>query len=193
MKYVKSILIIAITASVAGFVVWHLMWMKGIEKKFNEEQSSGVVNIVEIKERKSEGKKGKTGKNMPVGEEEIMSVKDSGTQISQTGAKQQETEMRGGSKSDAADKLPVEKTKSGPVKEDGMWFEKDIGLGKKQQEVKPEPGKTTTEIPIDKPISVTINNKANPVMQKNIPKPQSIKRPDGKVTGVTPYPTSTAP
>ncbi len=193
MKYIKSILVIAITASVAGFFVWHLMWMTGIEKKFKEELSSGVINKAEVRESISEGRKGNTEKNRRVGEEENMSLKERGAQISQTGTAQPATEKQGSSNADGSTKLPVGETKTEPVKEDGRWFEKDISLGKKQQEVKPVPGKTTTEISNDKPMPVTINNKANPVMRKNMTQPQPMKRPEVKFIRETPYPTSTKP
>jgi hypothetical protein len=193
MKYIKSILVIAITASIAGFVVWHLMWMTGIEKKFKEELSSGVINKVEVRESISEGRKGDTEKNRQAGEGKNMSLKEGGTQISQTGTAQQETEKQQSSKDDSGTKLPVEETKPESVKEGAKWFEKDINLGKKQQAVKPVPGKTTAGISDDKPMPVSINNQAKPLIQKSIQQPQPIQRPDVKITGVTPSPTSTRP
>jgi len=193
MKYIKLILVTTIIASVTGFVIWHLMWMTEIEKKFRKEQSSGAANKIEVQEIKNKSQKGKTEKTMPAAEKGAESVKESRTQINQTEKTRKETEKQGDSKSDVSAKLPGRENEPESVKETAKWFEKDIGLGKKVQQVKPEPGKTTVEISNDKTMSVTIKNNAKPGMQNNIPQPQPMKRPDLKVTGVTPYPTSTAP
>ncbi|MBI5663687.1 MAG: hypothetical protein HZC49_01170 [Nitrospirae bacterium] len=197
MKYIKLILAVAITASVAGFVAWHLMWMTGIERKFKAEQSSGAGDKIEVKERNSEDQKGKTEKNRPAGEEGAMSVKESRSQVSQTGTSRQETEKQGAGKSEAGTKPSVEEKNPALVEEEKLvneeekWFEKDTGLGKKQQGVKPGPVKTTTEILNDKTVSVTSKSRVDPAMKKNIPQP--AQRPEVKVSDVKPYPTSSAP
>jgi len=193
MKYFKLILVIVITASVAGSVVWHLMWMTGIKKRFKEEQSSGVINIVGDKEGSREGQKGKTETNRPVGDEGAISTKEMQTQINQTEATQAQKKMQGDNKAESGTKPAEEETKPDSLKDDGKWFERDIGLGKRGPKVKPVTGQTTTGISNDKRMSVTIQNKANTVMQKNIPLPQPMQRPEVKVTGVTQHPTSTAP
>lgn len=193
MKYIKLILVIAIIASIAGFVIWHLMWMTDIEKKFRTEPSSGTAGKIETEEKKNNSQRGKTEKNRPVAEEGAVSVKESRTQINQAEKPLHAREKPGDSKSDLGIAIPGGGTTTKSEKEPGKWFEKDINLGKKDQQVKPEPGKTTDEISKDKTMSLTIKNNANPVMQKNIPQPQLMKRPDVKVTGVTPYPTSTTP
>ncbi|HBH60287.1 MAG TPA: hypothetical protein DDX85_00785 [Nitrospiraceae bacterium] len=194
MKYIKPILIIVITASVAGFVIWHLMWMTEIEKKLRTEQSSGPSRKIEEKAEKNTNHRGKTEKSKPVTHEGGVSLPESRTQINQAEKTLQERETRGDSNADVAPGLPRGDTTSKSEKGTVKWFEKDIGLGKKAQQEQPEPGETTTEILRDKTMSVTIKNKANPVMQKNIPQPQPMIKYDVQGTGsVTSYPTSTAP
>jgi hypothetical protein len=194
MKYIKPILIIVITASVAGFVIWHLMWMTEIEKKLRTEQSSGPARKIEEKAEKNTNQRGKTEKSKPVAHEGGVSLPESRTQINQAEKTLQERETRGDSNADVAPGLPRGDTTSKSEKGTVKWFEKDIGLGKRAQQEQPEPGETTTEILRDKTMSVTIKNKANPVMQKNIPQPQPMIKYEVQGTGsVTSYPTSTAP
>jgi len=192
MKYIKPILIIVITASVAGFVIWHLMWMTEIEKKFRTGQSSGAARKIEGKAEKNTNQRGKTEKSKPVAHEGAVSLPESRTQINQAEKTLQERETPGDRNADVGTRLPRGETTSKSEKGAVKWFEKDIGFGKKAQQEQPEPGETTTEILHDKTMSVTIKNKANPVMQKNIPQPM-IKYDVQGTGSVTSYPTSTAP
>jgi hypothetical protein len=192
-KYIKSILVIAIIAAVAWFVIWHLMWMTEIEKKLRTEQSSGPALKIEVKEKRNNSERGKTEKNRTVAEEVPASVQESRTQINQTGKPLHEREKPVDIQAGPGTGLPGGGSIPTSEKDTGKWFEKDIGLGKKEPQVKPEPGVTKTEISDDKTMSVTIKNKANPVMQRNIPQPQPVKMPEVKAVGVTPYPTSTVP
>ena len=199
MKHLKYILMILVIASVAGFVVWQLMWMKEIGNKFKAEQLSGGLDYkIEAKKKNNKGRREKTESTGPGGEERPMAVKEGQTQKDQSEKTGQEREQPLDSKAAIAARPSGEETIPQSVKGSGKWYERDINLGKKSQEVRSVPDNTAIEISNDKTMSVTIKNRPGQTIQKYIPPqpPPAISPPATsgvKVSDVTPHPTSTRP
>jgi hypothetical protein len=181
-RHLKSILIIAVITLVAGFVIWQLMWMKEIGNRFKTEQSPGGVDYkIEAKKKNNNGHKGERERARPVGEGS-MSVNESRTHKNQEEKTGQEREQPPDSKAATAVKPSGEKTEPQSVKESGNWFEKDINLGKKSQEVRSGPGNTAIEISNEKTMSVTIRSRPGQTTQKYIPQNISPQPPPGVST-----------
>lgn len=88
MKHIKLILIIAVTAVVGGFIIWHLMWMNDIAKKFKTEQLSKKPDIKETKV-KHKDIKGKTEDIRPATANDVETVEQDNSEKSSQGAVKQ--------------------------------------------------------------------------------------------------------
>lgn len=169
MKHIKLILIIAVMAVVSAFIIWHLMWMNDIAKKFKTEQLSEIPDLKEAKENKK-GRKDKTETAGSVAGKDRGSVKEGQAQKSQAERLQQKVEKPGIGKAAPGADLPQEAAVPEPIKGPSPRTGENVASEKKGPAIKG----------------------TGQITQKNILS-QPAERPDIKAQGIPQYPTSTAP
>lgn len=192
MKHIKLILIIAVTAVVGGFIIWHLMWMNDIAKKFRAEQLSEKPDIKEAKE-KHKDKKGKTENTRPVTEKDAGTVQqDKGEKSSQETVKQTDNKPEQGMNLSRQETAPVATKELGEKtyqSNQGKNIAGTITQGNKPLQKDSE--KPDNNITLKK--NNQIKNAAGVVIQSNKSLQQPTERTDLKAKGIPQHPTSTAP